>query len=151
VARKPRTVDIRNRSVYHEYFIDDTYVAGAVLLGTEVKALRDGKASFNDSFCQFHQGELWLKSLHISPYSHGTDNNHDPLRDRKLLLKKRELARLQSKIKEKGYTVVPVRIFTNDKNLVKIEIGLARGKKLHDKRDTIKQRDNDRELKRFLK
>ncbi|GAB4091386.1 SsrA-binding protein [Flaviaesturariibacter terrae] len=151
MARKPRTIDIRNRAVYHEYFIDDTYVAGAVLLGTEVKALRDGKASFNDAYCQFNKGELWLKSLHISPYSHGTDNNHDPLRDRKLLLKKRELARLEAKIKEKGYTIVPVRIFSSDKNLVKIEIGLARGKKLHDKRDSIKQRDNDRELKRYLK
>lgn len=137
--------------MYHEYFIDDTYVAGAVLLGTEVKSLRDGKASFNDAFCQFHKGELWLKSLHITPYSHGTMNNHDPLRDRKLLLEKRELRRLEAKIKEKGYTIVPVRIFSNDKNLIKIEIGLARGKKLHDKRDSIKQRDNDRELKRYLK
>ncbi|RYY38964.1 MAG: SsrA-binding protein SmpB [Chitinophagaceae bacterium] len=144
-------VDIRNRPVYHEYFIDDTYVAGAMLLGTEVKALREGKASFNDAFCQFNKGELWLKSLHITPYSHGTMNNHDPLRDRKLLLEKRELKKLEAKIREKGYTIVPVRIFSNDNNLIKIEIGLARGKKLHDKRDSIKQRDNDRELKRYLK
>ncbi|RYY88015.1 MAG: SsrA-binding protein SmpB [Chitinophagaceae bacterium] len=144
-------VDIRNRPVYHEYFIDDTWVAGAVLLGTEVKALREGKASFNDAYCQFNKGELWLKSLHITPYSHGTTNNHDPVRDRKLLLEKRELRKLEARIREKGYTIVPVRIFSNDKNLIKIEIGLARGKKLHDKRDSIKQRDNDRELKRYLK
>jgi SsrA-binding protein len=143
--------DIKNRSAYHDYFIDDKYDAGMVLLGTEVKSLRDGRASFNDSYCIFHKGELWLKSMHISEYSHGTTNNHDPLRDRKLLLKKRELAKLEAKIKEKGYTIVPLRIFFNDKRLIKIEIGLGKGKKQYDKRETIKQRDNDRELKRYVK
>ena len=143
--------DIKNRSAYHDYFIDDKYDAGMVLLGTEVKSLRDGRASFNDSYCIFNKGELWLKSLHISEYSHGTTNNHDPLRDRKLLLKKRELAKLEAKIKEKGYTIVPLRIFFNDKRLIKIEIGLGKGKKQYDKRATIKQRDNDRELKRYIK
>src|ERR1044072_2822233 len=143
--------DIKNRSAYHDYFIDDKYDAGMVLLGTEVKSLRDGRASFNDSYCIFDKGELWLKSLHISEYSHGTTNNHDPLRDRKLLLKKRELAKLQTKIKEKGYTIIPLRIFFNEKRLIKIEIGLGKGKKQYDKRETIKQRDNDRELKRYIK
>lgn len=143
--------DIKNRSAYHDYFIDDKYDAGMVLLGTEVKSLRDGRASFNDSYCIFNKGELWLKSLHISEYSHGTTNNHDPLRDRKLLLKKRELAKLEAKIKEKGYTIIPLRIFFNDKRLIKIEIGLGKGKKQYDKRETIKQRDNDRELKRYIK
>lgn len=122
-----------------------------ILLGTEVKSLRDGRASFNDSYCIFNKGELWLKSLHISEYSHGTVNNHDPLRDRKLLLKKRELAKLEAKIKEKGYTIIPLRIFFNDKRLAKIEIGLGKGKKQYDKRETIKQRDSDRDLKRYLK
>lgn len=122
-----------------------------VLLGTEVKSLRAGRASFNDSYCIFDKGELWLKSLHISEYSHGTTNNHDPLRDRKLLLKKRELAKLQTKIKEKGYTIIPLRIFFNEKRLIKIEIGLGKGKKQYDKRETIKQRDNDRELKKYIK
>jgi SsrA-binding protein len=144
-------MDIRNRSAYHEYFIDAKYDAGIVLLGTEVKSLRSGRASFNDAYCQVHKGEIWLKSLHIGEYSHGTVNNHDPLRDRKLLLQKREIKKIESKLKEKGYTLVPLRIYLNDKNLVKIEIGLAKGKKLHDKRESIKQKDVEREMKRFLK
>ena len=143
--------DIKNRSAYHDYFIDDKYDAGMVLLGTEVKSLRNGRASFNDSYCFFNKGELWLRSLHISEYSHGTTNNHDPLRDRKLLLKKRELAKLEAKIKEKGYSIIPLRIFLTDRRLLKIEIGLGKGKKQYDKRETIKQRDNDRELKRYVK
>ena len=122
-----------------------------VLLGTEVKSLRDGKASFNDSYCIIDKGEIWLKSLHISPYSHGTVNNHDPDRDRKLLLQKREIKRIQAKLKEKGYTLVPLKIFMNENAFVKIEIGLAKGKKLYDKRESIKKKDQDREMKRFLK
>jgi SsrA-binding protein len=144
-------MDIRNRSAYHEYFIDIKYDAGMVLLGTEVKALRSGRTSFNDAYCLVHQGEIWLKSLHIGAYSHGTVNNHDPLRDRKLLLQKREIKKIESKLKEKGYTLIPLRIYLNDKNLVKIEIGLAKGKKLHDKRESIKQKDVEREMKRFIK
>ena len=122
-----------------------------VLKGTEVKSLREGKASFNDSYCIFQKEELWIRSFHISEYSHGTANNHDPVRERKLLLNKRELKKLAEKIKEKGYTVVPLRLFFNEKNLAKLEIGLAKGKKLHDKRETIKQRDTEREMKRYLK
>jgi SsrA-binding protein len=143
--------DIKNRSAYHDYFIEDKYDAGMVLLGTEVKSLRDSRVSFNDSFCFFNKGELWIKSLHIAQYSHGTVNNHDPVRDRKLLLKRRELRKMEAKIKEKGYTIVPLRIFFNEKGLVKIEIGLGKGKKQYDKRETIKQRDTDRELKRYIK
>ncbi|ANE49804.1 SsrA-binding protein SmpB [Flavisolibacter tropicus] len=144
-------MEIKNRSAYFEYYVDDKYVAGISLLGTEVKSLRTGRASFNDSYCLFQKGELWIKSLHISEYSHGTVNNHDPIRDRKLLLTKRELKKLDAKIKEKGYTIIPLRIFFTDKNLAKLEIGLAKGKKLHDKRETIKQRDTERELKRYIK
>ncbi|MBD0279241.1 MAG: SsrA-binding protein [Flavisolibacter sp.] len=144
-------MEIKNRSAYFEYYIDDKYVAGIILTGTEVKSLRAGKASFNDSYCIFQKGELWVKSLHIAEYTHGTFNNHEPLQDRKLLLNRRELKRLESKIKEKGYTIVPLRIFFNEKNLAKVEIGLAKGKKLHDKRETIKQRDTEREIKRHLK
>jgi len=144
-------MEIKNRSAYYEYYIDDKYVAGVALLGTEVKSLRAGRASFNDSYCLFQKGELWIKSLHIAEYSHGTVNNHDPVRDRKLLLTKRELKKLDAKIKEKGYTIIPLRIFFTDKNLAKLEIGLAKGKKLHDKRETIKQRDTERELKRYIK
>ena len=143
--------DIRNRSAYHDYFIDDKYDAGMVLTGTEVKSLRDGRASFNDSYCFFNKGELWIKSLHIAEYSHGTVNNHDPVRERKLLLKKRELQKLEAKIKEKGYSIIPLRIFFNERGFVKMEIGLGKGKKQYDKRETIKQRDTDREMKRYLK
>lgn len=143
--------ELRNRQAYHEYFIDAKYEAGMVLLGTEVKSLRAGRASFNDSYCLIHKGEIWIKSLHIAEYSHGTVNNHDPLRDRKLLLEKREIKKIEAKLKEKGYTLVPLRIFFNDKNLAKIEIGLARGKKLYDKRESIKQKDVEREMKRYLK
>ena len=143
--------EIKNRSAYFEYYIDDKYTAGMVLVGTEVKSLREGKANFNDSYCIFQKGELWIRSFHISEYSHGTVNNHDPVRERKLLLNKRELKKLQARIKEKGFTIVPLRLYFNEKNLIKLEIGLGRGKKLHDKRETIKQRDTDREIKRYLK
>lgn len=143
--------EMKNRSIFHEYFIEDTYTAGMVLTGTEVKSLREGKVSFNDSYCIFHKDELWIKSLHIAEYKFGTGNNHIPTSDRKLLLKRREMTRMQAKIKEKGYTVVPIRIFFNEKSLAKIEIGLAKGKKLHDKRDTLKQKDSDREMQRYLK
>jgi SsrA-binding protein len=144
-------MEISNRSAYHEYFIEDKYVAGLVLAGTEVKALRAGKASFNDAYCFFHKGELWIKSLHISEYSHGTVNNHIPTQERKLLLQKKELKRMESKIKEKGVTIVPLRIFFNEKGFAKMEIGLGKGKKLHDKRETIRERDVQREMKRHLK
>lgn len=144
-------MDIKNRSAYFEYFFDDKFTAGLVLTGTEVKSLRAGKASFNDAYCMFLQDELWVRSLHIAEYSHGTASNHDPVRDRKLLLTKRELKKLQNKIKEKGYTIIPLRIFMNEKSLVKMEIGLGKGKKLYDKRETIKQRDTDREMKRYIK
>ena len=144
-------MEIKNRSAYYEYYFDEKYDAGIVLKGTEVKSLRAGKASFNDSYCIFQKGELWIKSFHIAEYSHGTVNNHEPLRDRKLLLTKRELKKLETKIKEKGYTIIPLRLYFNDKNIAKLEIGLGKGKKLHDKRETIKQRDTERELKRYVK
>lgn len=143
--------ELKNRQAYYEYFIDAKYEAGMVLLGTEVKSLRAGRASFNDSYCIIHKGEIWLKSFHIAEYSHGTVNNHDPLRDRKLLLQKREIKKIEAKLKEKGNTIIPLRVFFTDKRLFKIEIGLAKGKKLHDKRDSIKQKDVEREMKRYLK
>ena len=144
-------MEIKNRSAYFEYYIDDTFNAGMVLAGTEVKSLRAGKASFNDSYCFLHKGELWIKSLHISPYEFGTYANHDPVQERKLLLTSRELKKLETKTKEKGYTIIPLKIFFNEKGLAKIHIGLARGKKVHDKRESIKQRESEREMKRFIK
>ncbi|BFG69934.1 MAG: SsrA-binding protein SmpB [Sediminibacterium sp.] len=143
--------EMNNRQAYYNYHIEDKYVAGIVLLGTEVKSIRDGKVSFNDAFCLFDDGELWVRGLYIAEYSHGTANNHIAVHDRKLLLQKRELKKIQAKLKEKGYTVIPLRVFLNDKNLVKVEIGLGKGKKLHDKRETIKDRDVQKEIKRFLK
>ena len=143
--------EIKNRSAFHDFFIDATYDAGIVLSGTEVKSIRGGKVSFNDSYCQVHQGEIWVKSLHIAEYSHGNLNNHESVQDRKLLLHKKEIRKIEGKLKEKGYTLVPLRIYFTDKNFVKMEIGLAKGKKLHDKRDTIRKKDVEREIKRFLK
>ncbi len=144
-------MEIKNRSAYFEYFFEEKYNAGLVLLGTEVKSLRSGKASFNDSYCIFNNGELWIKSFHISEYSHGTANNHDPIRERKLLLNRRELKKIQNKLKEQGYTIIPLRLYFNEKDTAKLEIGLGKGKKLHDKRESIKQRDTEREMKRFIK
>jgi len=139
---------IRNRSAFYEYYIDDKFVAGIVLTGTEVKSLREGRTSFNDSYCYFHKGELWIKGLHIAEYTHGSYLNHNPLRERKLLLQKKELKKLEAKLKEKGYTIVPLSIFFNEKGLAKLEIGLGKGKKLHDKRESIKTRESNREIKR---
>ncbi len=143
--------EMNNRQAYYNYYIDDKYVAGIALLGTEVKSIRDGKVSFNDAFCLFDDGELWVRGLYIAEYSHGTTNNHIAVHERKLLLTKKELKKLEGKLKDKGVTIVPLRVFLNEKNLVKVEIGLGRGKKLHDKRETIKNRDVDKEIKRFLK
>jgi len=143
--------EMNNRQAYFNYSIEDKYVAGIVLLGTEVKSIREGKLSFNDAFCLFDDGELWVRGLFIASYTHGTANNHIEVHDRKLLLNKKELKKIQARIKEKGYTVVPLKVFFTDKNLVKVEIGLGRGKKLHDKRETIKNRDVEKEIKRNLK
>ena len=148
---KPKIVNIANKQAYFHYAIESTYVAGVVLLGTEVKSIREGKVSFNDSFCLFDKGELWVRSLYVAAYRLGTTNNHVAVYDRKLLLHKKELKKIQSQLKEKGLTVIPLRVFINDRGLVKIEIGIAKGKKLYDKRETLKQRDNDKDLKRYLK
>ncbi len=144
-------MEIKNRSAYFEYYIDDTYDAGMVLTGTEVKALRSGKASFNDSYCIMDRGEIWVKSLYIAEYDYGTYANHIPTRDRKLLLKKKELKKLENRLKDKGYTVIPLKIYFSEKGFAKIKIGLAKGKKLHDKRSSIKDREAEREIKRYLK
>jgi SsrA-binding protein len=145
------TTEIKNRQAYFEYFIEDKYDAGMVLLGTEVKSIREGKVSFNDSFCLFFQDELWLRGMYIAEYSLGTMNNHIAVHDRKLLLTKRELRKLQNKMKDKGYTIIPLRLYFNEKHIAKIEIGLGKGKKLHDKRESIKKKETDREIKRYLK
>lgn len=139
---------ISNRKAYFEYSIEDKYIAGMVLSGTEIKSLRAGKASFNDSYCLFFKGELFVRNLHISEYKYGTHYNHEPMQERKLLLHKKELRKLENKIKEKGYTIVPLKIFIAKNGFAKIEIGLGKGKKIYDKRETIKARESDREIKR---
>ena len=142
--------EIKNRSAYHDYFIEEKYDAGMVLAGTEVKSIREGKVNFVDSFCVFFKGELWVRNMHIAEYRFGTTNNHIAVHDRKLLLTKRELRKLEGRIKEKGLTIVPLRIYFNEKGYAKLEIGLGRGKKQYDKRETIKQRDTQKEIKRYL-
>ena len=140
-------MEFLNRKSHFEYFFEANYTAGIVLSGTEVKSLRAGKVSFNDSYCISHNDELFVHSLHISEYAFGTITNHQPLQERKLLLNKRELKKLQLKIKEKGYSIIPIRIFFNENGLAKMEIGLGKGKKQYDKRNTIKEREANREFK----
>jgi SsrA-binding protein len=142
--------EIKNKSAFHDYFIEDKYVAGMVLAGTEVKSIREGKVSFADSYCLFNRAELWIKNLHIAEYRFGTTNNHMAVHDRKLLLTKKELRKIEAKVKDKGYTLIPLRIFFTEKGFAKLEIGLGKGKKLYDKRETLKQRETDREIKRHL-
>lgn len=122
-----------------------------MLTGTEVKAIRDGRVSFNDSYCLLDRGELYVKGLHISPYEYGSYSNHNPTRERKLLLKKKELDKIAHKLKEKGFTIIPLSIYFNERGYAKMKIGLGKGKKLHDKRESIKQRESEREIKRFVK
>ena len=141
---------MNNRQAYFNYAIEDKFEAGIVLMGTEVKSIREGKVSFNDAFCMFDNHELWVRGLYIAEYKLGTTNNHIAVYDRKLLLHKKELRKLEAKIKEKGLTIVPLKVFFTDKDLVKVEIGLGRGKKEHDKRDTIKERDSRKEIKQYL-
>ncbi len=139
-----------NRKARHDYEVIDTFEAGIVLLGTEVKSLRAGKANLKDSYARIRNGELWLFGLHISPYSHGSYNNHVPERDRKLLLHKYEIRRLIGKVEEAGLTLVPLKLyFKNGK--VKVQLGLARGRKQYDKRQVIAKREADRDLRRRLK
>lgn len=141
-------VVIRNRQASYQYEILDKYVAGMVLTGTEIKSIREGKANLTDGYCYFKNGELFVKGMTISPYAEGTHYNHDPQRERKLLLKRAELRKLESRL-EKGLTLVPIRLFINDRGYAKLEIALARGKKLYDKREAIKEREVKRELSRI--
>ena len=134
-----------NRKARHDYEILETYEAGLVLKGTEVKSLREGQVNFKDSYASIDRGEGWLIGCHIAPYHHGTDANHDPDRSRKLLLHRREIERLLGKVAERGLTLIPLRLYFKE-GRAKLEIGLARGKKLHDKRATIKERDARREM-----
>lgn len=140
------TVNIQNKKGSFNYQFIDKYVAGIMLIGTEVKAIRANNVSFVDSYCLFIEGELWLSGLHISQYKFG--DNHEEKRNRKLLLTKKELAKLFNEVKQSGLTLVPVRLYTNEKGLIKVEIALAKGKKTYDKREDLKEKDAKREIER---
>lgn len=139
---------IENRRAGYEYFITDRFSAGIVLTGSEIKSIRAGKANITDGYCSFHNEELFLRNVHISEWKFASINNHVPVHDRKLLLKKTELKKLLNKTQEKGYTIVPIKIFFSEKGLAKLEIALAKGKKLYDKRDDLKLKDAKREIDR---
>ncbi len=139
---------IQNRKARHEFQFIETYIAGLVLKGTEVKSIREGQVQYGDSFCYFQNGELFIKGLQISAFSHGNLHNTDPVRDRKLLLSAMDLKRLKEKAEQKGLTLIPVKIFFNERNFAKIEIALAKGKKMYDKRQDLKSRDMKREIER---
>ncbi len=141
-------INIRNKRATFDYEIIEKYVAGVQLAGTEIKSIRQGKASLVDSYCYFVNGELWLKGMHIAEYFYGTYNNHEPARERKLLLTKKELQKIERKTKESGLTIIPIRLFLTDRGWAKIEIALAKGKKRHDKRETLKRKTLDREFEK---
>lgn len=144
-------VNIKNKRATFDYELTDTYTAGIVLTGTEIKSIRRGKASLVDTFCFFSNGELWVKNMHIAEYFYGSYNNHSARRDRKLLLNKKELKKLEKGTKETGYTIVPVRMFINEKGLAKVVVALARGKKQYDKRESLKEKDDKRDMDRMFK
>jgi SsrA-binding protein len=144
-------INIKNKRASFDYEFIDTYTAGLVLTGTEIKSIRLGKASLVDTYCIFDKGELWVKNMNITPYFYGTYNNHPACHDRKLLLTRRELHKLQRNVTETGLTIIPVRLFINDKGLAKLFIALARGKKEYDKRQTLREKDDKREMARVFK
>lgn len=145
-----KTINIQNRKASFEFFFLEEYSAGMVLTGTEIKSIREGKVSMADAYCIFNKGELYVKNLNISKYENGTHYNHEPLRERKLLLKRKELKKLESKLTDKGLTIIPTRVYINDTGLAKIDIALAKGKKLYDKRDSIKDKDMKRDQDRRM-
>ena len=143
--------NIKNKRAFFDYEIIDTYVAGIVLTGTEIKSIRLGKASLVDCYCYFHQGELYVRGMNVAEYHWGTYNNHQPKRDRKLLLNKKELNKIERALQDKGLTVVGLKLFLNEKGLAKLQIGIAKGRKNYDKREYIKEKDAKRELDRAMK
>lgn len=148
---KASQVNIQNRKARFNYEIGDTYTAGMVLTGTEIKSIREGKASLADSYCVVDRGEVWIKGMYIAEYFYGSYNNHAARRDRKLLLNKKEIAKLSKDSSDPGFTIVPLRVFINDRGLAKIVIGIGKGKKQYDKRQSIKEREDRRNMDRLFK
>jgi SsrA-binding protein len=151
MKKTSNTINIKNRKARFEYEILDKYVAGIKLAGTEIKAIRQGKASIAESFCEFQNHELFVINMHVEEYSHATHFNHNPKSERKLLLQRRELRKLEKEVKNSGLTIIPLRVFINDRGLAKMQVALAKGKKLYDKRETIKDRESKRKLDRIKK
>ena len=149
-GKRTRKFLAQNRKARHEYFLDETYEAGIVLVGTEVKSIRKGKCNIKDAYCQIKNREVFIENMHISPYEQGGIYNVDPIRERKLLLNKSEIRKLDRAISQKGYTIIPTKVYLV-RGRVKVEIALARGKKLYDKRDAIAKRDADRRIKQYEK
>ena len=149
--RKKSPVNIRNKKASFEYFFIETFTAGIVLTGTEIKSIRAGKASLVDSYCLIINGEMWVRGMSVSPYFYGSYNNHEQKRDRKLLLTKREINKLQSATKQTGYTIVPLLVFLDEKGRAKMDIALCKGKKAFDKRQTLKEKEDRREMDRAIK
>ncbi|MBP2692044.1 MAG: SsrA-binding protein SmpB [Muribaculaceae bacterium] len=145
-----KDINIKNRRASFDYEIGDTFTAGIVLTGTEIKSLRQGKAGLTDTFCYVDNGEVWVKNMYIAEYFYGTYNNHATRRDRKLLLNRKEIAKLEKSGKEAGFTIVPLRLFINDRGLAKLVIGIGRGKKAYDKRQAIKEREDKRSMARMF-
>ena len=146
-----KDINIKNKKAFFEYQIIDKFIAGIELKGTEIKSIREGKATITEGFCFFKKNELWIKGMHISEYKFGTYANHEPKRERKLLLNNQELNKISKKIQDQGITIIPLRLFISKKGWAKIEISTAKGKKIHDKRNTIKERDIKRDMEREQK
>lgn len=148
--KKSTRILAQNRKAYHDYFVEDKYEAGIALFGTEIKSIRAGDVNLKDAYCQIKDGEIWAMGIHISPYEHGSHFNRDPLRQRKLLMHKREILKLSGQIAQKGLTLVPLSLYFSDQR-VKVELGVCRGKKMYDKRDSIAKSESDREIERNMK
>ncbi len=151
LLRKKSPVSIRNKKASFEYFFIETYTAGIVLTGTEIKSIRLGKASLVDTFCYINNGEIWVKGMSITPYFYGSYNNHEMKRERKLLLNRKEIQKLQSATKQTGYTIIPTLVFIDDKGRAKMDIALCKGKKMYDKRQTLKEKEDKRDIDRVMK
>lgn len=149
--RKKSPIQVKNKKAAFEYFFIEEFTAGIVLTGTEIKSIRAGKASLVDTYCTIIHGEMWVKGMNVSPYFYGSYNNHEQKRDRKLLLTRREIARLESATKQTGYTIVPTLVFIDEKGRAKMDIALCKGKKAYDKRQTLKEKEDRREMDRAMK
>lgn len=148
---KANQVNIKNKRAKFDYEISDTYTAGIVLTGTEIKSIREGKGSLSDSYCLVENGEVWVKGMNISEYFYGSYNNHESRRDRKLLLNKKEIQKIEKSSEDTGYTIIPLRVFINERGLAKMQIGIGRGKKQYDKRQSIREREDKRNIDRMFK